>query len=385
MSLVTHNPSKPQSSGEFPIADPARVQDIERKQQRITEYLQSQQLDALLLQRPANLAWFTSGGNCLSGSGEPRAALLITADSRVVVCNNVDSGELFDKELSGLGFLLKQRPWHEAPHVLVDDVCRGRTVASDTGYGDTRDMSALLSKWRMTLEAVECDRLRELGRIVTHAVEATARTIEPGQTEAEIAGQLAHRLIKHQASPLKLQVIADSKVRQYRHYEYSDVPLRKWCVLSATASRWGLCCRAARTVSFGNLTDELADAFQKTCMVLVTGRHASRAGAALSDILSKVRRIYEKVGQTEEWQLCDQGAVSGYQPCESPLVPGSQVSVGAQMVMHWHPSVGPAMMGETILVSDRLAEVVTRHDQWPSLQFAVQGTKLSVPDMLLRE
>lgn len=385
MSLVTCDANRPLSSGEFQIADPDRVDDVDRKQQRIAQFLGSKQYDALLLQEPANIAWFTSGGNCQSETVGTRAALLITPDSRVVICNNVDSGELFDRELCGLRFLLKQRPWHEARHVLVDDLCRGRTVASDTGYGGTPDESAFLSSLRVSLGPVECSRLRQLGQIVAHAIEATARNIELGLTEAEIAGHLAHRLIKQQAIPLQLQVIADGKGRQYRHWSFDSGSLRKWCRISAVASRWGLCCGAMRTVCFGNPPDELTEAFQKSVMLLATGLFFSQNGNSISTVLDKVRRIYDKLGHAEEWQLCDQAAVTGYQACEVPVVPDSGFVLGPGMAVHWHPTLGASAVGDTVLVGDQRAELITIHDQWPAVQVAVKGAAVTLPDMLRRE
>lgn len=388
MSLVTCDADRPLSSGEFQITDPDRADDVDRKQQQIARFLQSKQYDALLLQEAPNLAWFTSGGNFQGGqTGQTgtRAALLITADSRVVICNNVDSGELFDKELSGLGFLLKQRPWHEARHVLVDDLCRGRAVASDTGYSGTPNESGFLNSLRVSLEPVECGRLRQLGRLVAHAIEATARNIELGQTEAEIAGHLAHRLIKQQTTPLHLQVIADGKGRRYRHWSYDNVPMRKWCSISAVATRWGLCCGATRTVCFGNPPDELANSFQKTAMLLATGIFFSEAASSVSTVLNKVRRIYDKLGHAEEWELCDQAAITGYQVCEMPFVPDSEFVLGPRMAVHWHPALGSAAASDTLLVGNERAELITIHDQWPSVQVAVKGSAVTLPDMLRRE
>ena len=63
------------------------------------------------------------------------------------------------------------------------------------------DASAGIAALRLPLTALECERLRKLGAITAHAVEATARHIEPGQTEADIAGQLAPALTQPVAKP----------------------------------------------------------------------------------------------------------------------------------------------------------------------------------------
>ena len=216
-----------------------------------TKFLESHQYDALLLQKPSNLSWFTSGGDCSrSGSTETTAALFITSEARVLLCSNVDSGNLFDREVPGLGFQLKERPWHEAKSVLVEDLCRGRATASDTGIDQTIDVSVHLTGMRIPLTELESKRMRELGQLVAHCVEATARQCQLGQSEAEIAAELAHRMIKRQIIPNRIQVWADGRSERYRHWSYGTNPVTQSCVISAVGRRWGLCVGAARSVCF---------------------------------------------------------------------------------------------------------------------------------------
>ena len=127
-------PRSPVSSGELPIPDFERVECVSQRHQQLANYLREQQLDGLLIQEPANFAWLTCGGDSLrkGNSQHPIASILVTQDARVVLCNNIDSGQLFNLELAGLGFLLKERPWTEPPEILQQDVCRGRTVAADS-------------------------------------------------------------------------------------------------------------------------------------------------------------------------------------------------------------------------------------------------------------
>ena len=176
MSTITPDSAEPVSSGEIQIAGPERALDVERKHRAVAEFLRLHQYDALLLQLPGNFAWFTSGGDCArSGTLDSTAALFITDEARVAVCSNVDSPQIFDKEIAGLGFQLKERPWQEPRHLLIEDLCRGRTIAGDSTFRGTHDVTAYLTGFRIPLAAVECERMRALGRTVAHAVEATAR------------------------------------------------------------------------------------------------------------------------------------------------------------------------------------------------------------------
>jgi Xaa-Pro aminopeptidase len=386
MATVMNQPAHPLSSGEFDVTDPDRYEDVDRKQAQVADFLARKRYDALLIRQPCNFAWFTSGAECPRRDGEAAgAALFITPDARVVVTNNVDSGQLFDKQLGGLGFQLKQRPWHEGQLGLLDDLCRGRNVACDAAHSGTTDESSDVARLRLPLTALECERLRKLGAIAAHAVEATARHIEPGQTEADIAGQLANRVIRHEATPLRLRAVGDGRGAAYRHWNFGNQPMHRWCFLSATVSRWGLCCAVTRSVVFGSPPDELLVAYQQAGMLEATGAFFSQAGWPLSTVWQKVHRIYEKQGIGDEWQIADQADVVGFRPSEVQLVPSSDFTLLPRMPIHWHPTVGPAQMGDTILVTDEGFETVTPATDWPTLCVSVKGRSLHLPDVLLRE
>lgn len=382
MSTLTYYPT-PMSSGEIQTIDPGRADDVQRKHEQISHFLQVERIDALLLQTSSSFSWFTAGGDSSpAGRTESAASLFITPEARVIVCNNVDSGQMFDRELHGLGFQLKERPWHEPRHVLIGDLCRGRRVASDTGVARTVDVSDVLRRMRVRLLPAECDRIRELGKLVTHAVEATARGLTPGVTEAEIAGEVSHRLIKHQVIPERLQVIADTKGQRYRHWGYSNDQVVRHCVISATGRQNGLCATVSRTVSFGELCPELKTAHQNASLMQATGMYFSKAGWQLFETWTRVARIYEKFGYPHEWELADQGEITGFDPCELPIVPQEDYRLAGETAVCWHPSVGPMMVGDTILIGDRGFEILTTSPNWPMFKVNVKGTSILRPDIL---
>lgn len=386
MSSATIEAVHPVSSGEFFLADPTHFEIVEMRQRLVAEFLKSRQCDALLLQRPCNFSWFTVGGSSLRfNSSDVSAALFLTHDSRVVVTSSVDSGQVFDREIPGLGFQTKERPWHEARQVLIEDLCRGRNVISDCGFSGTKEDAAAIDALRWPLQTFECDRLRELARAVSHAVEATARHLEPGQSESEIAGEVAHRLIRHEITPVRIQVMADGRSQQYRHWSFNGTTLKKWVVISVTGRCWGLYATATRTICFGHPTDRLAELHRQAAMVQATGIYFSKPGMDLGGLSNRIQRIYEKFVHVEEWQRADQAEVVGYQVCEAPVVPRSSFRLAEGMAVCWHCSVGPAALGDTILVSSRRPELLTTAQQWPLVRVDVKGRTIAVPDILCRE
>ena len=150
-------------------------------------------------------------------------------------------------------------------------------------------------------------------------------------------------------------------------------------------SRWGLCCGVTRSVAFGRPPDDMIIAFQQAGMLEATGTFFSHPGWSLSSVWQRVRRIYDKQGVGEEWQSADQADVVGYLSSEIQLVPTSEFTLLPRMAVHWHPSVGPAQMGDTILVSEEGSELLTKANDWPMLVVTVKGKPVTVPDLLVRE
>jgi Xaa-Pro aminopeptidase len=373
------------SSSEIPVFEADRLAEVEAKQRAVAGLLAARGMDGLLLQRPHNVAWFTTGSECLWAPGRrPALALFVTPDARVALTSDIDSAQIFETELAGLGFQLKERPWAEPRQVLADDVCRGRKACSDTGVGKTVDASTWLAPLRLPLGLYECERLRVLGRDAVHAVEATARHVQRGWTEAEIAGELAHRLMRRRIEPESIRILGDERGERFAHWSYGDAPVERSCVLVATGRRWGLRVCTARTMTFGPPSTWLRDAHRTAALVQATALHFTLPEWTVDEVWPRVRRIYEKFGNPEAWRTHEQGAILGYEAIEQPIVPKSLFRLAPRMPVCWSPRIGPALLCDTALVGPQGPELLTPCGGWPTLQVAVKGVTTFRPDILVR-
>ena len=375
------------SSGEIRLVDPDRAHEVDRRHQQLAELLDESGHDGLLLTRASNISWLSVGGECRrrEADGEPVCSVFVTPEARVVLASNVDSGQLFDRELNGLGFLLKERPWHEPREVLLRDLCRGRTVASDSGVCGTADVEERLIPLRTSLTDHERPQMRSLGRTLAHAVEATARHFQQGDTEAEVAGQLANRLLKHDVTPVRLQVLADGQGHRYRHWSYGTDRVERTCIISATGTRQGLYAGVARTVTFGQPTQSILDTHHLATILQTTGMFFSQVNWRVGDVWSRVLRIYEKFGATDEWHHAEQAEVIGYSSSELSVLPKSETTLNSGTAVHWHPSVRTASVGDSILIREEGFELLTPCENWPQLEVDVKGTRIQRPDILIRD
>src|SRR5262249_31924616 len=104
-----------------------RRKDIDQKQAWVAGLLADTGWEGLLVLEPENFTWLTSGATA-RGVLDPREmpAVYFSADQRWIISANVDSQRLFDEELNGLGFQLKEWSWYAGREQLLADLCHGR-------------------------------------------------------------------------------------------------------------------------------------------------------------------------------------------------------------------------------------------------------------------
>jgi Xaa-Pro aminopeptidase len=366
-----------------------RREDVEAKHERIREFLDASGHDAVVLGLADSVAWFTSGGDLGQSLGSEQSSILLFVNrtSRTVVADNVQSCRAFEEELAALGFQLKERPWYDDPFQVVAELCHNKKIATDlglTGCSYIRREGDALRNLRRRLTGLERQRLRELGRTLSLNVEATCRNFVPGEREADVAGHLAHRLIREGVVPVDLKVASDDRLARFRQPSFKASPIIKRATITVTGRRHGLCASLSRTVAFGAVDDEFREHHALATMVDATCIFFSRPNEAIFEVFRRARRIYEKFNHPHEWTLDYQGSVVGYSPREVVLRPDSDLVLEPDIALSWSPSVHAARTQDTILVDSRGFAIVTPMSNWPMIEVAVKGFVIPRPGILER-
>jgi Xaa-Pro aminopeptidase len=383
-------PELPDPAADHEDTDLARRrEDIEQKHQWIREFLDATDQDAVVLGRADSVAWFTSGGDLGQDFSSEYSSILlfINRNSRAVISDNVQSSRVFEEELGGLGFQLKERPWFDEPFRLIAELCHSKRVASDlgsTGCMYWKREGDPLRNLRQRLTSLERQRLRELGRTLTLAVEATCRNFDRGEREADVAGHLSHRLLREGVVPVDLRIASDDRLARYRQPTFKAAPILTRATVAVTGRRFGLCASVTRTVSFDEVDAEFFRNHNLAAMVDATCIFFSRPGETIADVFRRAKRIYEKFNAPHEWTLDYQGALIGYSPREALLTPECSLVIQPNMAFCWNPSVGSARCEDTVVVDTRGYEVVTAAQNWPQLEVSVKGYKIARPGILVR-
>jgi hypothetical protein len=362
-----------------------RRADIDAKQARVATILADMGCEGVILLVPAHVAWFTGGINVRGLIAETeRPGVYTNGKQRWLICSNVDTQRLFDEELDGLGFQVKEWQWSTGRALLLGELAAGKKTASDRPFPNMPLINDRLRTELRPLAPFDRDRYLDLGRWVTHAVEATARTLAPGDSEAEVAGQVAHRLHRYGADVAGVSVTADARGRKFRRAGFTDTPVVAGCVIQATGTRDGLYVTTSRTVWFGPPDDAFRAEQDAACRLSGVYRLLSRPNESVGTAAEAGRRVTVDGPYEYEWRQSQPGYGAGWYPAEELRRLGQDEKFVADQAVVWQARVGAAAIVDTILVGADGPVPVTPPDGWPFKRVSARGATLDVPDLLVR-
>ncbi|TXT38685.1 MAG: Xaa-Pro aminopeptidase, partial [Planctomycetota bacterium] len=287
-----------------------------------------------------------------------------------------DAELMLGSETSLVGVQQHFCEWPENSGELLKDWSQPKRLAVDRRSDVGDDVSSELDALRLPLHAFEIETLRKLGIRVARAIEKGAREVCRGDTEAQIAGDIASRLVRHDVTPERIQVWGDGRGQACPNWTFRRAAVEHFFTISVIARRQGLHVAVSRTVSFGTPPKELRWTHSDMLLAHATAIHALRDQVQVSTVVSRVREASEKLGFVPDWSATLPGCVTGYAPCEAPLSMQSSFHLRSGMPLIWQSSLGPARAVDTLLVRKADGKVITQTGEWPQVSLSIDGVRL---------
>ena len=360
--------------------------DVEAKQELVAKLLHDSQSEGLLILLPANFRWLTAGADPVGFFGrDERPGLFYTHQQRFLITSSVDSQRFFDVELDRLGFQLKEWQWTTRRDQLIADMVYGRKIASDQPFRDCKDVASYFPAARRVLSQYEADHLRRLGHQVAHAVEATARNVEPGETESEIAGHLAHRLVRHGIHPESIQVTGDGRNQTHLRRSHTAEPSERSVFIQVTGRREGLFATCARTVWFGEMEPTIRTEYDLALRMGAAQVAVATPGAKVTQAIEAGQILLRGTPYEHDWRRAPTVALTGREPSEGLFLPSSVERWIEHWAAVWQARVGSAAIIDTFILQPDGWENLTPPSEWPVRRVTFQGKTYDRADVLVRD
>lgn len=364
-----------------------RTQECHYKVGLVRKWLVQAGVDALVLRSHANFAWITAGtSNQVQTSAEPGIAeILVTGDRAAVVTSNIEARRMFDEELAAGCFERLEYPWHlpDEKEQLIRSIVGQGSLANDHPAQDDTDEPAL-QELRRVLTLEEGERYRMLAQDAALAVESACRSIKQHDSELDMAARVAELCLGKGILPVVNLVAADDRIARYRHPLPTSNRVNRTMLVALTARRDGLHASLTRTMCFGKPDPEQEHRHRTCARIDARMIQASRPGSTLGAVLAAGIDQYSAQGYRDEWKHHHQGGLTGYAGREILATPGSEYLLKVNQVLAWNPSIAGAKSEDTILVSEKGAEVLTATGHWPEIDVEVEGVSMKRPGLLTR-
>jgi antitoxin VapB len=358
--------------------------EYQEKQNQLRAFMDTHQIDALLLQRVSSFAWATFGAasyvNSAVSFGE--ASLLVTQDHNWLITNVVEAPRLENEELlKTKDWEFEVLPWYQ-PNQRITELTKGLRLGADNNFPGAIDLSKEIARLRANLSGREIERMRNLCRLCADSMKNAILQIKPGQTEYEIAALLSSETLRRGVQPILALVGTDERVFHYRHPLPTFKKLDKYAMLVLCGRQYGLIASITRFVHFGVIPPSLKSKAEALAKVDATFIQETRPGVTMSDVFKKAVKAYEEAGYPDEWKLHHQGGLCGFETREVVATPETPDVVAAGQVYAWNPSITGTKSEDTILVNKEGFDILTETSDWPTIPVFLNGKTIKRPHIL---
>ncbi len=369
---------------------------------RLRDFMRREDLAACILRRTASLAWITAGARTYvnTANGEGPVTAVITADRQMLLTSEIEAPRLRDEEgLGSTAWDIIADPWYGTARNPADllrdpgvnaDAPSGKRTGCDTAVpiraGNIVDIGGPLARLRSQLLPVEQRRAEVLGADCAAAMQDACESVEPGQSEYEIAALLWKHAQRRGIQAIVNLVACDERIHRYRHPLPTSAVLHRHAMLVLCGRRNGLITSMTRILHFGPLPEKIRARQNAVASVDAAMIAASRPGTTTGEILDHAIAGYTTGGFPEAWREHHQGGITAYEPREFLAVPGGEDRLVAGMLCAWNPSLPGAKSEDTILVREDGPQILTSTPGWPAIQATDvrTGATIERPDILIR-
>ena len=364
------------------------MNEMVQKERKLREYSDACGYQGIMLFRRDTFSWITCGriNHIIRATEFGMVALLITADHKYCIANQVEKYRMMEEELAGLGYELLEINWWEEDYIeCVRRHFGNISIAADKDAPGVSNVCEDLKKLRFSLLPEEIERYKEISLICTNAVEETCREICPGDTEHEVLANMVGKVMRLGFEAPVALVASDARIFKYRHPIDTVKKIDKYAMVVLCGQKYGLVANLTRFIHFGKPTEEIMSKFELVRKIEAEVITSTVPGRSIRDIFKALMGAYEEAGYKDEWKLLHQGGPTGYATREFIATPTHDEYVHDNQAYTWNPSITGAKSEDTILVNRQGFEILTDSHNWPTVDVkAKNGVTMKRPGLLIR-
>jgi len=363
------------------------MMDFKQKLNSLRDIMLEKELVGILITRQNNFSWLTGGRSYINIATDLSICkLLVTFNDIYLIINNVDAPLILEEEINKIEVLTKTFQWYEVDNEkkYIEELLASGIYGTDFMTDKAKYIGDDLYALRTVLSTQKIENYRHLGRDCANVLEDVCKNIKLGESELQIAGELAGKLYFKKIVPIVILVAADERAFKYRHPLPTNKIIDRYVILSVCGRRNGLVTALTRIVHFGKLLKELSDKRDAIVEIDANYIHNTRPGERVRDIFRNAIEDYKKAGYEAEWRSHFQGGITGYNTREHKASLNSKEIVKLNQAYAWNPSISGIKSEDTFLVLENSNEIITETDKFPYCTVKINDLIIKRPDIMVR-
>jgi Xaa-Pro dipeptidase len=254
--------------------------------------------------------------------------------------------------------------------------------AADIPMENASDANPILLSLEKTLCENEIGRYVHLGKVFSNVIESYMATIQPGDTEKEIAGRLGAKMWENGLEPVLLLIAADDRIYKYRHPIPTDKKLEKLLMISCNARYKGLVTKITRMLHFGKISPEFLEQYKQTIDIENAMAAATKPGVDEIVPYNIALKMYEEFGYPEMWKVHHQGGPQSYTNGFYLITPTTHNVVKLHQCYGFNPSITGTKTEDGFVVTEEGPLFITYPVTFPAIKSVIDGVEYVRPGIL---
>lgn len=358
------------------------------KTNRIRNYLDRNNYDALVIGRQDNFSWVTTGGhNIIVRTSESGASVLVfTLKKVMLIAHLMDGQRLIDEELTGLDIEPVFLKWFEGGlDSKADELTKGLKILSDIPLGNADCSPIAIARLHYPLFDIELERLRWIGQKSEELTRKVVDEIRPGITELEIESMIMQEYAKENMTMDVLLIGSDERITKYRHPTATHKKVKDLVLIHPAANKWGLHGILSRMVSLsGEVPAETRKKYDAVNQIAAGAISLCKPGNKFTDIFELQKKLYKETGYEKEWENHLIGGMTGYILTAPAQCTDPDGVLAANQPYNWFTTITGVKAEETTLNTGDGIELLTVKGNWPVKKYEYNGLSLELPDILIK-
>lgn len=334
---------------------------------RLREYIDKNNIDAVILNRRSSFSWFSQGESSMNFYTDFGLGYIYVDKNDAFCYTSNNEAPRIEKEIFKGIIPVKTFSWVEGPQKNISKLIEGKNVNGDFAFPNIREDFSNIKRLRYSLFDDQIKIASELGKKSVNILEKTMKDIKAGLNEYQIEAEIRYAFGKENIELPVLLIASDNNLNTYRHPLPTNNTANERFMAVLCPRYKGIVIALSRIVYFRKRTKDEKKRDEIICKINNMLMNETNIGINSKTLWDFMIQTYKEEGVETEYLNHHQGGAIGFESREWILRPNLDETIQKNQMIAYNPTLIGTKAEETLLLKDNSREIITIGSDFPTL------------------